>query len=186
MKKLHSRLKSKTSQSNSRAHQVDRTQSISLDQTRPTYGVALVSGLPVESTAGQGPQTTSALLIAANTVTAVAPPAIASHDSQKGKHGAVTATSPSKRAQIGRLAYNAATEILPLIQAAAEAIPVAGSPIAAVIGGLLKVMNALDVSACIFRHSWRANTIALLQKVEQNKINVGDLSTRPEIKELSE
>jgi hypothetical protein len=182
MKKLYSRLKSKrrsNSPGGSDPSGAAGSSSIATDQAPPTYGAAVGSDRPAETTAGpavftqghksgsvpQGPQTTSALMIAANAATAVAAPAIASHDSQKVKHGAdtpVPATSPSERAQIGQLAYNAAAEILPLIQAAAEAIPVAGSPIKAVIGGLLKVMNALDVGACILRHSWRANTIALV------------------------
>ncbi|KIM91680.1 hypothetical protein PILCRDRAFT_136626 [Piloderma croceum F 1598] len=164
MKKLYSRLKSKhrsNSPSGSDPSDVAGSSSIASDQTCPTYGIAVVSGQPVETIAGpdvstqghssgsvpQGPRTTSALLIAADTATAVAAPVIPSHDSQRRKHDAdtpVPATSPSERAQNGRLAYNAATEILPLIQAAAGAIPVAGSPMKAVIGGLLQVMNALD------------------------------------------
>jgi hypothetical protein len=47
-----------------------------------------------------------------------------------------------------RLAYNATTQILSIVQEAAGALPIAGSPLSSAIGGVLKVLNVLD--ACTF------------------------------------
>jgi hypothetical protein len=51
----------------------------------------------------------------------------------------------------GRLAYNATTQILSIVQEAAGTVPIAGSPLKSAIEGVLKVLNVLD--ACTFSFS---------------------------------
>jgi hypothetical protein len=172
-KSVYSRLKQKAQSSSPPPPGVAASPPIGPERGQPTDGTAAVSGLlnpPAISVLGpevamqesSGVQqqnthpTTSAFMISTNTVSAITIPEIAPHVPEKIKDNINnTSISPAPRksrlGRAGRIAYNAATQLLPIAQTAAEAVPVAGPPLKAVIGGLLKVLNALDVGAC-FHH----------------------------------
>jgi predicted component of type VI protein secretion system len=64
--------------------------------------------------------------------------------SASSNSGPVVSSTGSSRAFSE--AFDIAQVSLPVVQAAAEAIPIAGAPMKAAIGGLLAVLQAIDVS----------------------------------------
>jgi hypothetical protein len=94
-------------------------------------------------------------MTATNTVEAIVTPENESHVPGGIKDDVIDTSAASgrhsQRAKVGRVAHNAATQILLIVQAAAEAVPMIGPPLKVVIGGLLKTLNALAVGIYFFR-----------------------------------
>jgi hypothetical protein len=106
-------------------------------------------------------------------------PETASHVPGEGDEFDSSASpAPVTSGSASRLAYNAATQILPIVQDAAGAIPIAGSPLKAVIGGVLKVLNAIDECTLSLRLFLSANGAVLIDcGTKQDKSQISHRQT---------
>jgi hypothetical protein len=65
--------------------------------------------------------------------------------------------------------------VSPLVQAAAEVIPVAGSPLKAAIGGLLQIIQIIDVGCLSYRTAFH---LISSQTKNRNKAAIPELASR--------
>ena len=71
--------------------------------------------------------------------------------------------------------------VSPMLQAAAEVIPVAGSPLKAAVGGLLQIIQIIDVGRLSY---CTAFLLISSQKTKRNKAALNDLASR--VRQLSD